>query len=123
MANLIGKTVMLKDWNGNKTGDWGVVKEYDGEYFWIAFAGDENDIKPYTRDEFTVPREAAVIVDTSRYEHLYMQSPRGFGGWLFSDGKSAGFAYWAVDKTYTEAKKSAIEWARHKNLTRIYLEG
>ena len=57
MANLIGKMVVLKDWDGKICGDWGIVTDYGGEYYWIAFCGDRNDIKPYDRKEFVVPRK------------------------------------------------------------------
>lgn len=55
-STLIGKKVDLKDWDGRLCCDWGIVKDYDGEYYWIAFAGDDNDVKPYVRNEFVVRR-------------------------------------------------------------------
>lgn len=56
MTKLIGKTVSLKDWEGRLNGDWGTIEDFDGEYYWIAFCGDRNDIKPYERSEFTIKR-------------------------------------------------------------------
>lgn len=130
MAELTGKTVLLKDWDGRKTGDWGVVKEYDGEYFWIAFTGDENDVKPYTRDEFIVPRGNNVSVDTSRYERAYGTKPRGYGWWLFSDGyddprlspTKKHESLWVCERNYSEAKRRAIEWAKRMGIKTLYLE-
>ena len=55
--NYIGKEVYLRDWDGKKTNDWGIIEDYDGEYFWISFVGDKNDIKPYCRNEFIITRK------------------------------------------------------------------
>ena len=75
MENLIGRTVFLKDWESRKTvtSDWGIVKEYDGEYYWIAFCGDENDIKPYYRFEFVVPRNRKGKEDEMRKKEEWLQ--------------------------------------------------
>lgn len=54
---LIGKIVILKDWNGNRSNDWGIVKDYDGERYLIAFLGDKLCGLPYYRNEFIVPRD------------------------------------------------------------------
>ena len=54
----VGTVVWLKDWSGRLTSDWGVVEEYDGEYYWISFAGDKNDTKPYERSEFVATKGA-----------------------------------------------------------------
>ena len=66
----LGANVTLKDWNGRKTGDWGFIIDYDGEYYWIAFCGDMNDIKPYKRNEFTISRTTPTHIINNRLKML-----------------------------------------------------
>ena len=54
-SKLVGRRVSIPDWDGNMT-DWGIVVGYDGEYYHIAFAGDENSVLEFKRDEIRVPR-------------------------------------------------------------------
>lgn len=53
---LIGKAVILKDWKGRQSDEWGIVKDYDGQNYWISF-GDDRVPVPYCRGEFIVPRD------------------------------------------------------------------
>ena len=55
-SKLIGKKVDIPDENGQFLGDWGIVIGYDGEYYHIAFAGDEENTLVFLRSEFKVCR-------------------------------------------------------------------
>jgi hypothetical protein len=56
MKNLIGKSVVLKDWKGRRSSSWGIVTAFDGETYWIAYLGYDDYVLPYYRCEFIVPR-------------------------------------------------------------------
>ena len=48
--------VYIPDERGQHWGDWGRVIGYDGEFYHIAFADDENDTRIFTRSEIRVKR-------------------------------------------------------------------
>ena len=54
-TKLIGRRVNFQNWDGGWT-EWGIVIDYDGEYYHIAHYGDENTVLVFSRDEFRVPR-------------------------------------------------------------------
>ena len=55
-SKLVGKYVSMKgnssDWS---TCDWGVIVDYDGDWYHLAMYGDLDFIPVFTRDEFRVP--------------------------------------------------------------------
>lgn len=55
-SKLIGRRVYIPDERGQFWGDWGIVIGYDGEYYHIAFAGDEKHTLVFTRSEIHVTR-------------------------------------------------------------------
>lgn len=55
-GKLIGKAVILKGFNGSRSDDWVIIKDYDGKYYWASF-GDDKICIPFYRNEFIVPRD------------------------------------------------------------------
>ena len=55
-SKLIGKRVHIPDERGQFLGDWGIVIGYDGEYYHVAFAGDENNTLIFKRSDIHVSR-------------------------------------------------------------------
>ena len=51
---LIGKMVTIKD--GIYKGERGIVKDYDGVFYYIAIATGTGSLPIFTRDEFRVPK-------------------------------------------------------------------
>ena len=56
-TKLKGKRVYIPDERGQFWGDWGIVVGYDGEYYHVAFAGDENNTLIFARREIRVVRD------------------------------------------------------------------
>lgn len=52
-STLLGKTVDIKE-----SGDWGVVKAFDGDYYHVAIFGDDKALLIFTRSEFTIRKVA-----------------------------------------------------------------
>lgn len=55
-SKLIGRYVDIKKGNCWSEGDWGIIVDYDGDWYHLAYCGDLDDIPVFTRDEFRVPR-------------------------------------------------------------------
>lgn len=53
---LIGKKVTIKCPDSWANGEWGIIKAFDGEYYYIAIANGEDELV-FERSEFTVNRE------------------------------------------------------------------
>lgn len=51
---LIGKTVIIKKSGHSDYGNWGIVKDFDGEDFHVAMNDDEKSILVFGRSEFRV---------------------------------------------------------------------
>lgn len=56
MNTLIGKQVEIKNRDSWCCGDWGTVKDFDGEYYHIAIFNDDRTILVFARNEFKVRR-------------------------------------------------------------------
>lgn len=54
-SKLLGRRVCFRDWDGDWN-EWGIVVAYDGDYYHVAFAGDERTTIVLRRDEMRVPR-------------------------------------------------------------------
>ena len=55
-SSLIGKKVTITDELSIHYGDWGVIVDFDGDYYYVAMFGDESDVPVFLRDEFKVSR-------------------------------------------------------------------
>lgn len=51
--NLIGKKVIIRCKDSWANGEWGIIRDYDGEDYYIAIANG-NDELVFTRKEFRV---------------------------------------------------------------------
>ena len=51
--NLIGKEVTIK--TGWYKGEWGIVRDYDGEYYYVAL-WNGNDVLIFSRQDIKVSR-------------------------------------------------------------------
>lgn len=56
-TKLIGKIVYLK----SNLSDWGIVLNYDGECYYVAYCGAKENTMYLSRDEFTVPRDQHML--------------------------------------------------------------
>lgn len=56
-SKLIGKTVSIKAEDGKVYGDWGIVVDYDGDSYYVAFAGDNNSVMVFNRNEIVAHRK------------------------------------------------------------------
>ena len=56
-STLIGKEVTITEPTSIHYGDWGIVKDFDGEYYYVAMFNDESDMPVFIRDEFRVRRK------------------------------------------------------------------
>lgn len=56
-SKLIGRRVYIPDDSGKHWGDWGIVVGYDGEYYHVAFAGDQKNTLIFKRSEIRVTRQ------------------------------------------------------------------
>lgn len=56
MNKLIGKQVTITAKDSIYRGEWGIVMDYDGEYFYIAIAGDKASMPIFSRNEFKVKK-------------------------------------------------------------------
>ena len=56
-SNLIGKKAYIIDKDSFYYNEWGIIKDFDGEYFYIAIANDINSMPIFTRDEIRIHRK------------------------------------------------------------------
>lgn len=57
MKKLIGKEVEITNRDSWYYGERGIIKYFDGEYYYIAITGDENNQCVFSRDEFKEVRK------------------------------------------------------------------
>ena len=55
-SNIIGKKVTITDNLSVFFKDWGIVKDFDGEYYHIAIFNDSYVMPIFTRDEFKIDK-------------------------------------------------------------------
>ena len=56
-SKLVGKRAIITDPESIYHGEWGIIKDFDGEVYYIAIA-DGKDAQPvFDRDQFRVPRK------------------------------------------------------------------
>ena len=56
MSNLIGKKVTITAKDSLYYDDWGIIKYFDGEYYYVAIANSSDEQVVFERDEFVVHR-------------------------------------------------------------------
>ncbi len=54
--NLIGKKAYITDRSSWAYGEWGIIRDFDGEYYHIAIANGKEELV-FMRNEFKVKRE------------------------------------------------------------------
>lgn len=54
--NLIGKEVTITSKDSWAYGEWGVIKDYDGEYYYVAIADDPTSQLVFDRKEFKIKK-------------------------------------------------------------------
>lgn len=55
-SKLIGKKVFITDPESIYLGEWGIIKDFDGEVYYIAIADGKDSLPIFDRDQFKVPR-------------------------------------------------------------------
>lgn len=55
-TTLIGKKVDITNKESIYFGEWGVVKDFDGDYYFIAIANGTDSLPVFYRNEFKVVR-------------------------------------------------------------------
>lgn len=56
-SKLIGKRAYITDKESVYYNEWGTIKAFDGEYYYIAIANDSSCLPIFSRSEFHVYRE------------------------------------------------------------------
>ena len=54
--NYIGREATVKARDSFHYGDWGIIVDFDGDYFHIAIFGDDKDVCVFARDEIKIER-------------------------------------------------------------------
>ena len=54
---LIGKFVYVIDKDSIYHNEWGIVKSFDGDYYHVAHAGDNDVVLIFDRNQLQVPRD------------------------------------------------------------------
>ena len=55
-SKLIGRKVYITDTDSIYFGEWGIIKDFDGEVYYIAIANGKDSLPIFDRDQFKVPR-------------------------------------------------------------------
>jgi hypothetical protein len=55
-SKLIGRKVYITDPESIYFGEWGIIKDFDGEVYYIAIADGKDSQPIFDRDQFKVPR-------------------------------------------------------------------
>lgn len=58
-SKLIGKKAYITDHESCYFGEWGIIADYDGDFYYIKIANYEDAIPVFGRDQFRVPRQTA----------------------------------------------------------------
>ena len=58
-TKLEGKRVVITNRDSIYYGEWGIVRGFDGDVYYVAIANDENAMPVFNRDEFKVRRTTA----------------------------------------------------------------
>jgi hypothetical protein len=53
-SKLINRRVYITDQKSIYFNEWGIVKDYDGELYYIAIANGTDSIPVFTRDQFQI---------------------------------------------------------------------
>lgn len=54
----IGKVAFITNKDSIYFGEWGIIKNFDGDYYYIAIAGGTDSIPVFYRDEFRIPNKS-----------------------------------------------------------------
>lgn len=57
-VSLVGRTVTIKANDVQNAGNWGIVRNFDGDYYHIAIFGDLSTTLIFDRSQFTVTRKS-----------------------------------------------------------------
>lgn len=57
-SKLIGRYADIKD----RPGEWGIIIDYDGDWYYLAWCGDVDVVPVFCRDELHIPRKAPAWV-------------------------------------------------------------
>lgn len=60
-SKLIGRRVYITDPESIYFGEWGIVDDYDGDYYYIRIADGRDSIPVFDRDQFRVPRKTKEV--------------------------------------------------------------
>ena len=55
-SKLIGKRVIITDKESVYFGEWGIIDDFDGDYYTVRIANDFKSLPVFQRNEFRVPR-------------------------------------------------------------------
>ena len=55
--NLIGKQVTITSRDSWAYGEWGIIKDFDGDCYYVAIADDPNSTLIFDRNEFKVKKQ------------------------------------------------------------------
>lgn len=56
-SKLIGKKAYITDPGSWYYGEWGIVADYDGDFYYIKIANGGNAVPVFDRGQFRVPRK------------------------------------------------------------------
>jgi hypothetical protein len=54
---MIGKKCYITDKESIYYGEWGIIRDFDGEYYHVAIADGGNSYPVFTRNEIRIPRD------------------------------------------------------------------
>jgi len=57
MTKLIGEKAYIKNKDSIYFEEWGIIKHFDGEYYYIAIANGCDSLLIFERDEFVIRRK------------------------------------------------------------------
>ena len=57
MSKLIGKKFYITDKNSIYYNEWGIIKDYDGEFYHVAIANGTNTMPIFDRKQIKIPRK------------------------------------------------------------------
>lgn len=60
MKDLIDKKVIITDKQSQYYNEWGIIKFFDGEYFYIAIANDIKSLPVFERKQFKIFNEKRI---------------------------------------------------------------
>lgn len=56
-SKLIGRKAYITDSESWYYGEWGIIADYDGDYYYIMIANGDGSVPVFNRNQFRVPRK------------------------------------------------------------------